>query len=81
MEIAKYDLLLNICILFYLYLELTSFFRELDQRVIDLNKESKRRIPERKERKVGTTLSSVPPSDAPKWTINNKDWLKGKILL
>ena len=77
MEITKYDLLLNIlCILFYLYLELTSFFRELDQRVIE---ESKRRIPERKERKVGTTLSSVPPSDAPKWTIN-KDWVKGKML-
>ena len=80
MDIAKYDVLLNIlCMLFYLYLELTSFFRELDQRVIDFNNESKRRIPERKERKVGTILSSVPPSDAPKWTIN-KDWLKGKIL-
>lgn len=60
----------------YNIVELIKFLEELDRRADEKRKEFKKHVPERKERVVGATLDSLPPSDAPKWTID-RNWLKG----
>ena len=55
---------------------LNRFLQELDKRFVNMHKDTKKHVPERKERIIGTGLSSPPPLNSPKWTVS-KDWLKG----
>lgn len=52
---------------------------ELDKRATEALKEAKKHVPERKDRIEGSPLDSLPPMDAPKWTID-KDWIKGDLI-
>ena len=65
--------------LFLVYIVLTRFLHELDERVKEMSADvkQKRKIPDRKTRILGAPLSSFPPDRPPKWTIS-KDWIKGK---
>ena len=58
--------------------ELIKFLEELDRRADEARKEMKKHVPERKERIVGTIQDSLPPNNAPKWTID-RNWLKGEV--
>ena len=48
--------------------ELCKFLKELDQRVTDTQKETKKHVPEKKWRMEGGYLTSIPPTNAPKLT-------------
>ena len=62
----------------YYYVQvLNRFLQELDRRLCDTQKESKKYVPDRKQRIVGTPLASFPPANSPKWTISS-DWMKGR---
>ena len=64
------------CCFFGFFLEFVKFLEVLDKRADDARKEGTKHVPERKARLNGTALTLLPPSDAPKWTID-KNWLKG----
>ena len=56
---------------------LNRFLQELDRRLCDTQKESKKNVPDQKQRIVGRPLASFPPANSPKWTISS-DWIKGR---
>ena len=53
--------------------------KKLDKRATEALKEIKKHVPERKERIEWSSLNSLPPMDAPKWTVD-RDWLKGDYI-
>ena len=65
-----------LCHAFVIILGLTQFLQCLDNRANSSLKESKKHVPERKQRFLSDTLRSLLPSEAPAWTIN-KEWLRG----
>ena len=52
------------------------FLEELDRRVDTNVKETKKHVPERRNRILGDVIDSSPPVGTSKWMISN-DWLKG----
>ena len=66
--------------MFVLYVVLNGFLQELDKKIVAQQNDTKKHIPERRERELGDDVSSYPPSTAPKWTID-KDWLKGDPIV
>lgn len=55
---------------------LNAYLAELDRRVDDAQKDTKKHVPKRKERVESTPLEIYPPPTIPKWAVD-KDWLKG----
>ena len=56
--------------------ELNDFIQVLDDRAKSVAQSAKHFIPKSKERKEGSDASTVPPTNAPKWSVD-QNWIEG----